>query len=288
MANTVIQLRKSAVPLQVPSDLANGEIAINYADGKLFYKDALGVIQQISSGGNTFSTVNAAGTLLVSDLPSDILSIVAGNNISITADALTDTLTISSNGGASVATSDSAPGTSVDGDLWYNTTIGKLLVYYDDGDSSQWVEASTGQIYSDALIVAAAFDKANSANLLAYGTGIGANAYTRVFANSVGAAANAYADSLTPDLSPVFLVANAAFDKANTATFNAFYTIQVSGQSNIVAASNADTLTFATDGTLNITTNTSTKTVTLAVANTEDYGLITGSVTLTDDYGSVA
>jgi hypothetical protein len=39
MAN-VITLKKSSTPSQVPSSLADGEIAINYADGKLFYKNS--------------------------------------------------------------------------------------------------------------------------------------------------------------------------------------------------------------------------------------------------------
>jgi hypothetical protein len=99
MANTVIQLKKSAVPTAQPNagSLANGELAINYADGKLFYKDSSGLIQQISSGGNTFSTINAAGTLLVSDLPGDILTIDQGDNIIIVPEPLNDKLTISAN-----------------------------------------------------------------------------------------------------------------------------------------------------------------------------------------------
>ncbi len=38
MAN-IITLKKSATPSQAPVALAEGEIAINYADGKLFYKN---------------------------------------------------------------------------------------------------------------------------------------------------------------------------------------------------------------------------------------------------------
>jgi hypothetical protein len=38
MAN-LITLKKSATPSQAPAALAEGEIAINYADGKLFYKN---------------------------------------------------------------------------------------------------------------------------------------------------------------------------------------------------------------------------------------------------------
>ena len=44
MANTVIALKKSGTPSSVPSDLANGELAINYADGKLYYRAANGTI----------------------------------------------------------------------------------------------------------------------------------------------------------------------------------------------------------------------------------------------------
>ena len=43
-------------------------------------------------------------------------------------------------GGASVSTSDTAPSSPSDGDLWYNTNVGGLFVYYQDANSSQWVE----------------------------------------------------------------------------------------------------------------------------------------------------
>jgi hypothetical protein len=43
-------------------------------------------------------------------------------------------------GGASVSTSDAAPGSPSDGDLWYDTDDGGMFVYYQDTDSSQWVE----------------------------------------------------------------------------------------------------------------------------------------------------
>ena len=43
-------------------------------------------------------------------------------------------------GGASVSTSDSAPSSPSDGDLWYDTDDGGMFVYYADGSSNQWVE----------------------------------------------------------------------------------------------------------------------------------------------------
>ena len=46
----------------------------------------------------------------------------------------------SGGGGASVSTSDSAPSSPSDGDLWYDTDDGGMFVYYADGSSNQWVE----------------------------------------------------------------------------------------------------------------------------------------------------
>ena len=43
-------------------------------------------------------------------------------------------------GGASVTTSDTAPTTPKDGDLWYDSVGGRTYVYYNDGDTSQWVD----------------------------------------------------------------------------------------------------------------------------------------------------
>ena len=39
-----------------------------------------------------------------------------------------------------VTTSDSAPSSPADGDLWYDTDTGGIFVYYADGTSNQWVE----------------------------------------------------------------------------------------------------------------------------------------------------
>lgn len=212
MANTTIRLKKSSVASHLPSStqLEHGEIAINYADGKIFYKDPANNIQQISGSANTFYTVNANGTLLVATSPTDILTINPGENIAITGDFLTDTLTISAN---------------------LKTVFDQANAAYNRANSS-----------NDVLYVAAAFDtanaaynKANAANVLAYNTGIGANGYAAsvgVYANNYAGAmanaANAYAASLTPNLAPAFaqanqayLIANAAFDKANISSSGA-------------------------------------------------------------------
>ena len=45
-------------------------------------------------------------------------------------------------GGASVTTDDTPPTSPNDGDLWWDSVNGQLNVYYEDADSSQWVNAS--------------------------------------------------------------------------------------------------------------------------------------------------
>ena len=96
MPNTVIALKKSATPAATPAALANGELALNYADGKLYYKNVNGTIAAILSGaaGDSFGTVNAAGTLIIADTAGDILTLEAGSGITITGDATNDKITI--------------------------------------------------------------------------------------------------------------------------------------------------------------------------------------------------
>ena len=71
----------------------------------------------------------------------DDILVTAGTNISISAVSAAG-FTINSTPGATVTTSDSAPGSPNDGDLWWKSDEGRLKVYYQDADSSQWIDAS--------------------------------------------------------------------------------------------------------------------------------------------------
>lgn len=99
MANTTIQLKKSIISGRTPASLASGEIAINTADGIIFYADPNNVIRSISSSissVNTFSTVNANSSLLIATSQNDILSISGNGAILVSGNYLTDTITIDS------------------------------------------------------------------------------------------------------------------------------------------------------------------------------------------------
>lgn len=103
MSNKII-LKKSSVVNKVPTaqDLEYGEVAINYADGKLYYKDNNNQLQYFISGtgagGTYFSTISVSGQdLVVAEVNSDTLNLIAGQGIILTTDAANDSITISSN-----------------------------------------------------------------------------------------------------------------------------------------------------------------------------------------------
>ena len=75
----------------------------------------------------------------------DDILITAGNNITIdlvTANGFRINSTSSSSGGISVTTDDTPPSSPSDGDLWWDSNSGRLNIYYQDADSSQWVDAT--------------------------------------------------------------------------------------------------------------------------------------------------
>lgn len=93
--NTVIQLKKSADTGNTPSaaNLAYGELAINYADGKLFYKNDLDQIKSIYLP-NLYETVNVNGTLLVPTSATEILTFKPSDYITVNGVSGNDTIII--------------------------------------------------------------------------------------------------------------------------------------------------------------------------------------------------
>jgi len=59
-------------------------------------------------------------------------------------------------GGASISVGDTPPGSPTAGALWWNSVLGSLFIYYNDGNTTQWVPAapspSSAQIPSGAIM----------------------------------------------------------------------------------------------------------------------------------------
>ena len=166
MADPKIYIRRSATPNKVPTSdqLALGELAINTNDGKLYLeKDPNGVgigttvvcVNPFNVGVGSLSyDINfTAGDVGIGT--DDVSTAVGSNNTAVLAAGIVtaykfygdgSALTgISAGGGAaSVTMSTSAPSSPSSGDLWWDTDVGELYVYYADGDSNQWVETSGG------------------------------------------------------------------------------------------------------------------------------------------------
>jgi hypothetical protein len=106
MANTLI-LKKSAVPGKTPTvgDLQYGELALNYADGNLFYKDPANSVQTLS---NTLDQVLSKGNVSIQDCTVGALTAVGGvNSASVSSSG---TLTLSSGANSNIVLSPNGSG----------------------------------------------------------------------------------------------------------------------------------------------------------------------------------
>jgi hypothetical protein len=264
MPNTVIQLKKSATTSSVPSDLANGELAINFADGKLFYKNTAGFIAEISSPPvNSFGTVNANGTLVVSDTSGDVLTIVPGNNITVVGDAVNDKITIGVK----------------DSPIFYgDTTVsgGKFIagaIGGDEGGEILLEKPPNGTL--DGGITIDAYQ--NKLRIFEQG-GSARGVYIDLTAAGAGVATNLLAGGSSTDTT-ARATAEAAFAKANGAAQLSFVTVAANG-TNIVAASNNDTLTLAATSNVAIVGNATSDTVTFDLRNTGVTASVYGNTTV--------
>jgi hypothetical protein len=190
MSNTAIQLKKSGITGNTPSSLAFGEVALNYADGKLYYKNSLGGTSYISNQ-YSFDTINSNNSLIFAGSGSDTLSFVAGNNITISTNTTTKTITIN----ASIS-GGSDPGPAFDR---ANAAYNHANAAYDvanTGVPDSWARTQANNAY----------DKANSAGSFANGAFVTANS------------AGSFANGAFTEANTVHIIAQAAFDKANTGT----------------------------------------------------------------------
>lgn len=151
-----IKIKRSSVPGKIPgtADLALGELAINTYDGKLFLKKNNGTDSVIevaaSTGGGGNASVTASDTAPTTpndsalwwDSATGLLKIYYNDG---TSSQWVDAFNVPTaggsggSGGVSVTVADVAPTTPTDNSLWWDSSIGKMFLYYNDGTSSQWV-----------------------------------------------------------------------------------------------------------------------------------------------------
>ncbi len=120
---------------QAPSvdQMEYGEIAVNYvsSDPSLFLKDSTNVIRKMQ-----------LGILPDLDVSTEQSGTLDGRYVLNTGDTLTGNLSAPSFIGGVARMSAVAPGAAEDGELWWNNNDGRLYIYYNDGVTTQWVDAS--------------------------------------------------------------------------------------------------------------------------------------------------
>ena len=216
-------------------------------------------INGVLSATPGFTTINAGNTQLTSEIGA--LNILAGNNITLDVNALTNSITINSSGGGGGGGSGSVG----------NGTTGTLSVYFtknnvtgtnitSDGDSlvvPGQLTASGIQVNSitatsivttigDLVLNPASNVSANGKRVINLSSPVGAN----------DAATKAYVDG----------VSSRAFGK-----------IGVAGQGLVSASSGTDTLNFVAGNNVTLTTNPATKSVSISVNNTLSFTILPAS-----------
>lgn len=143
MANTTIQLKYSTSTGNVPSSLANGELAINSADGKVFYRTPAGAINSIvgypgPSGLNTEIQFNDNGTLGAnSSLTFNKSTGTFSTNIASVSQLVVDNLSVTD---TSVVTTTTTNATTLASFASATYGSGKFLIQATQGTSRQITE----------------------------------------------------------------------------------------------------------------------------------------------------
>lgn len=281
--STTIKVKKSGVTGNIPSNasLEYGELALNYADGILYYKNPSNVISFISgSVANTFETINANGTLIISDSNTDILSLQAGDGLHISGDGITDTVTFSVRFTDDInnATLNTVPTANL-----VNTTY---AVATNSGNTVQ-VSANSGTILSNRKL-----NFINSASVIVELNDPGDGTANVLFRTSFASPGDAYnqANLAFNQANSAYSQANSAYEQANAA-YNAANNAAVKVTANSGATISSNTISFNNTSTVSVsvTQNGSNANISFSTLNDEfAYNTSTTSAETIDSWSTTS
>lgn len=291
--STVEVLRRDSV---ISSSNSNNLVNFPVGSKNVFvtFPSSLATSLIADAASDSFKNISVSGQSdVVADSPTDTLTFEAGTGITITTNPSTDTVTITNSAAAtpSIGVNDLTDATIT------SPTNGQVLKY----SSGQWInstdtdtnttyqltaETTTGGAFvrltgSDTAInnvkLAAGANmtitRTDSSTITLESTGAGGSASDSFKTIAISGQSDVVADSATDTLNLVAgtgisLTTNATTDSitiTNTqATANAFGTIAISGQTNVVADNVSDILTLVAGAGISLTTNATTDTVTIA------------------------
>jgi len=124
---TIIKLKRGTTT-PTTGDITSGEVAVDTSAQKLYINDS-GTVKEIGGGtaANSFSTINLNdSTNVVADSSTDTLNLDSSGLISISGDASTDTITVSTVSSSTIPFL-KADGSSSNIDLQTSGTIGDVI-----------------------------------------------------------------------------------------------------------------------------------------------------------------
>ena len=116
----------------------------------------------IVAGSFTTNVVVESGNLYFTNTRA-VSALTGGNSIVISANGLITALA----SGLDYTVSESPPGSPNVGDVWIKTSTGEKLEYFNDGDSSQWVELnSSNKLTEESIEAGTSLQKVIAATLV--------------------------------------------------------------------------------------------------------------------------
>jgi hypothetical protein len=290
MSSKII-LKKSGVlgKIPQPTDLAFGEVAINYADGKLYFKNTSSNVQSISAGA----------------LGVDSASTIALINEYVDSAWITDRVGPIPTQGVDSSSTIALINEYVDS-AWITDRVGPIPTQGVDSSSTiALIDTYVDATYINALDVnAGTLDGQDGTYFLnytnftntptpvdsAFVSGIAAGTVSPTDSASVRAVVDSAFMSTLINNQYVATIVDSAYVALRVGDFaNNFGTVAVVGDLSIDATTGGDTLTLVAGNGVDITTNVGQKRITIAAttSNVYDFGTITSPVEFTLDMGTL-
>lgn len=258
-----------------------------------------GTFSGTASGTNTgdqnlFGTIQVAGQSdVVADTTSDILTLAAGSGVTITTNAGTDTITVTSNitQYTDEAAQDAVGGILTDSssiDFTYDDGANTITATLIDGDKGDITLSSTGTVWTidNSAVTYAKIQNVSATDRILGRSTAGAGVVEEITCTAAGRAllddADNTAQRTTLGLGTLATQSgtfSGTSSGTNTGDQNLFSTIAVSGESDVVADGTSDTLTLVAGSNVTITTNATTDTITISA---------TGGGSASDSFTTIA
>jgi len=196
---TTIQLRFSSTPGSVPTgaSLSAGELVVNTADGKLYFKDSGGTVKVLSQA-DQIAPLTTKGDLLVNNGTSNVRLPVGTNNYVLTADSSTATGLAWAVGGGGISSANIQEFTSTGTSTWTKPSGAKfvyVLLYGGGGGGGSGRRRGTANVATAAACGGSAGGAGGRSELFIPASLLGATETVTVGAGGTGGAARTTDDT---------------------------------------------------------------------------------------------